>query len=110
MHTSFKSYIIGFISCLVLTLAAYFAVVNHSPVTLWVVTGLAIIQFTVQTIFFLHLGQGKDKNENLVSFILAFGAMFLLIAGSLWIMKNLNYNMSPEQMQDSIVKDEGLMQ
>lgn len=105
---SFKSYIIGFISCLILTLAAYFAVANHAPVTLWIVTGVAVIQFTVQITFFLHLGQGKDKKENLASFALAFGAMFLLIAGSLWIMKNLNYNMSPEQMQNFILQDEGM--
>src|SRR5947207_365169 len=107
---SLKSYIIGFIACLILTLAAYFAVVLQVPVTLWVITGLAIIQFTVQITFFLHLGQGKDGRANFISFALAFAAMFILIGGSLWIMKNLNYNhMSPIEMQNSIMKDEGMM-
>ncbi len=102
---SLKSYIIGFITCLLLTLAAYFAVANLSPLTLWVVTGLAVIQFTVQIIFFLHLGQGKSAKENVTSFVLAFGAMFILIVGSLWIMSNLNYNMMPTE---EIIKDEGI--
>ena len=107
MHASFKSYIIGFLACLVLTLAAYFAVVLEVPVTLWVITGLAIVQFTVQILFFLHLGHGKDGRFNFISFFLAFGAMFILIAGSLWIMKNLNYNHMPSA-QD-IMKDEMIL-
>ena len=110
MATSFKSYLIGFIVSFILTIAAYFAVVNDVPVALWVVTGLAMIQFTVQIVFFLHLGQGKDRGLNIASFALAFAAMFILIAGSLWITKNLNYNhnMSPGQMEDFIMHDEGI--
>ena len=38
-----------------------------------------------------------------------FVAMFVLIFGSIWIMRNLSYNMTPGQMQDFIVHDEGMM-
>ena len=106
---TYKSYIIGFILSLALTLAAYFAVINQVPVTLWVITGLALIQFLVQLIFFLHLGQGPDGHWNLVALISTFGAVVVLILGTLWIMSNLSYNMTPQKINDYIIKDEGMM-
>ncbi len=108
MAASFKSYIIGFVLSLGLTLAAYFAVVNNVSSALWVITGLAILQFIVQIIFFLHLGKGKDGKLNVTSFVLAFAVMFILIFGSIWIMRNLNYNMTPMEMENYIIHDEGI--
>ena len=105
---TYKSYIIGFALSLALTLVAYFAVVNQVPVTLWVVTGLALIQLVVQLIFFLHLGQGEDGHWNLVTLISTISIVFILVIGSLWIMHHLNYNMTPGQMNDYMLKSEGM--
>jgi cytochrome o ubiquinol oxidase operon protein cyoD len=61
---------------------------------------LAIAQMGVHLVFFLHITSGPDNTNNVVA--LAFGVLIvvLVIAGSLWIMTNLNENMmsSPEQM------------
>ncbi len=47
----------------------------------------------VHLVFFLHITTGPDNTNNVLA--LAFGIIivFLVIAGSLWIMSNLNHNM-----------------
>jgi cytochrome o ubiquinol oxidase operon protein cyoD len=62
---------------------------------------LAIAQMGVHLVFFLHITSGPDNTNNVLA--LAFGLLIviLLMAGSLWIMSNLNHNMMP---MDHIMK------
>ena len=52
-------------------------------------------QMGVHLVFFLHITTGPDNTNNVLA--LAFGLLivFLVVAGSLWIMTNLNDNMVP---------------
>ena len=54
---------------------------------------LAIAQMGVHLVFFLHITTGPDNTNNVLA--LAFGILivFLVIAGSLWIMTDLHNNM-----------------
>jgi cytochrome o ubiquinol oxidase subunit IV len=56
---------------------------------------LALAQIGVHLVFFLHLGSGPDSTNNILA--LAFGVLivFLVIAGSVWIIANLSSNMMP---------------
>jgi cytochrome o ubiquinol oxidase subunit IV len=56
---------------------------------------LAIAQMGVHLVFFLHITTGPDNVNNVMA--LAFGVLivFLLLAGSLWILGNMNHNMTP---------------
>ena len=60
---------------------------------------LAFAQIGVHLVFFLHLGSGPDSMNNILA--LAFGVLivFLVIAGSVWIMANLTSNMMPMSAQ-----------
>jgi len=87
---------------IVLTAAAFFLAGSHIiygpsiPVALIV---LAIAQMGVHLVFFLHITTGPDNTNNVLA--LAFGVLvvFLIGAGSIWIMDHLNQNMMPmEQM------------
>jgi cytochrome o ubiquinol oxidase subunit IV len=59
---------------------------------------LAIAQMGVHLVFFLHITTAPDKTNNVLA--LAFGVLIvmLVIAGSLWIMTNLNANMMPNMV------------
>jgi cytochrome o ubiquinol oxidase operon protein cyoD len=91
-------YTIGLALAVILT-ATSFWVANTS--LLWppgVPLGLivlAIAQMGVHLVFFLHITTGPDNTNNVLA--LAFGILivFLVVAGSLWIMSNLNDNMMP---------------
>ena len=60
---------------------------------------LAIAQIGVHLVFFLHITTGPDNVNNVLA--LAFGVLIvmLVMVGSLWIMYNLNQNMTPMHMQ-----------
>ena len=60
---SFRSYTIGFILAILITIAAYLSVVNHVPHVLLVIIALAIVQLFVQLVFFLHIGTGPKRSR-----------------------------------------------
>ena len=94
-------YTTGLILAVLLT-ATSFWVANTS--LLWgpgVALGLvvlAIAQMGVHLVFFLHITTGPDSTNNVLA--LAFGILivFLVVAGSLWIMTDLNMMMPPDVM------------
>ena len=108
----YKSYVVGFILSVVITVMAYFFVVNHlwpKESLIYIVMGLAIVQLVVQLIFFLHLGRGGGWK--LITFFFAVLVVLVVVVGSLWIMNNLDYNMmhmSPEQMDKYMQQNEGI--
>ncbi len=91
-------YTIGLLLAVLLT-ATSFWVTNTS--LLWApgiplgLAVLAIAQMGVHLVFFLHITTGPDNTNNVLA--LAFGVLIvvLVVAGSLWIMTNLNDSMMP---------------
>ncbi len=91
-----KSYVLGFVLSIVLTLGAYFFVVlkTFSPGVLFsVIMGLAVIQALVQLVLFLHLGKEKKPHWNTMTFLFMLSILLIVVLGSLWIMAHLEYNM-----------------
>lgn len=91
---SVKSYSLGLLLCLLLTLAAYFLVVKHlltGPTLIFAVIGLALLQAIVQLLLFLHVGDEPKPYWNLMVFLFMLLVVVILVFGSLWIMYNLDY-------------------
>ena len=102
-------YIIGFVLAVGLTILAYLTVTQHwlaGSTLVFGLMGLAVIQFVVQLIFFLHIGQESRPRWNLAVFLFTLLVLMIIVFGSLWIMYNLNYgmNMSSEQMDEFMIK------
>ena len=96
-HGSYKSYIIGFILSILLTVIPYYIVVNHvfdRSIIFISIAILAIMQLFVQLVFFLHLSSESKPRWNLTAFVYSAIIVFILVAGTLWIMYHLDYNMS----------------
>jgi cytochrome o ubiquinol oxidase subunit IV len=91
-------YVVGLGLAILLTATSFFVAGTDLvwqpsiPVALVV---LAIAQMGVHLVFFLHITTGADNTNNVLA--LAFGILIvtLVMAGSLWIMSNLNHNMMP---------------
>lgn len=94
---SYKSYVTGFIMSLVLTLCAYSVVRSNHSGGQWsiaILLGiLALIQFLTQLILFLHLGKESRPRFKLLVFGFMVTVVLILVAGSIWIMYNLNHHM-----------------
>jgi cytochrome o ubiquinol oxidase operon protein cyoD len=95
---SVASYTAGLAFALLLTAASFIVSQTHLLWAPGIPAGLAVLaiaQMGVHLVFFLHIGTGPDNTNNVLA--LAFGVLIvtLIVAGSLWIMANLNANMMP---------------
>lgn len=95
-HGSVKSYLIGFILSVILTVIPFAMVMSdtasHSLI-IGTVVASAIIQIVVHLVYFLHLSTASEARWNLVAFLFTAVIIFIVVVGSLWIMYNLNLNM-----------------
>lgn len=107
------SYIIGFVSSIVLTLMAYFSVVDHlfsRDSLIAVIMLLAFVQFAVQLFFFLHISADSRPRWKLFSFLFMLALLLVIVLGSLWVMHSLNSRMlmTPQQMEKYMQSQSGL--
>jgi cytochrome o ubiquinol oxidase operon protein cyoD len=109
---SFRAYLTGFILCVALTLIAYYSVVENkfsgNALLIWI-GWLAIIQFFVQMVLFLHLGRETKPRWKQTVFWFMTMVVVILVFGSIWIMNNLNYHHADMTLPSdkSIIEDEG---
>ena len=88
-HGSLKSYVIGFLLSIVLTiipLAAVMLGALDKTTTLIVILAAAVLQFVVQLLFFMHLREGENARWNIMSLLLGVLILVTIVAGSIWIM------------------------
>jgi cytochrome o ubiquinol oxidase subunit IV len=92
------SYLIGLGFATLLTAVSFFVAgttlvwAPSIPVALVV---LAVAQMGIHLVFFLNITTGPDNVNNVMA--LAFGVLIVLVlmAGTLWVMANMNHNMMP---------------
>ena len=93
-HGSVKSYVIGFIASLLLTVLSFALVAFRlisEDLLIHTLTGLALIQATFQLRFFLHLGQEAKPQWETLIFYLMIVVLLIIALGSLWIIFDLNH-------------------
>ncbi|MED5525459.1 cytochrome o ubiquinol oxidase subunit IV [Gallaecimonas pentaromativorans] len=91
-HGSFKSYFIGFILSIILTVIPFAMVMSSAAstavtVTVMVIAGLA--QVLIQLVFFLHMNSSSEQRWNVNAFVFAVIIVAILVAGSAWIFWHL---------------------
>jgi cytochrome o ubiquinol oxidase operon protein cyoD len=92
----FLTYTAGLVFAVGLTIMSF--LVSQTDL-LWapgVATGLvvlAIAQIGVHLVFFLHMGTGPDHTNNIIALTFGMFIVFLVIAGSCWIVFTMNANM-----------------
>ncbi|OIP66278.1 MAG: cytochrome o ubiquinol oxidase subunit IV [Candidatus Yonathbacteria bacterium CG10_big_fil_rev_8_21_14_0_10_43_136] len=92
-----RSYVTGFVLSIILTLIPYVIVVNHmfgKQALVWAVVLFGVTQLLAQIIFFLHLSKKSKPQWNIIVFVFTVLIVAILVVGSLWVMYNLNYNMT----------------
>ena len=91
-HINVTTYIMGFISSLILTGIAFALVATHTASVPSIIL-LALIQILLQLHFFLHLGRKEKNTSNVIALLFTTLVLCIVVGGSLWIMHNLNQNM-----------------
>ena len=93
-----RNYLLGLFFATILTIASFWAATSGmiwAPAVPVAIAVFAIAQMGVHLVFVLHITTGPDNTNNVLA--LAFGLLvvFLIFAGSIWIMGHLNQNMMP---------------
>lgn len=112
-HGTVGAYVIGFILSLIFTFVPYYLVVNKvisGTALLATILGIALLQMTVQLVFFLHLGRGPKPLYNAVFLFATAITIVVVIAASLLIMDNLYRTMSPHEMIQKQAQEENIGQ
>ncbi|EOX3979123.1 cytochrome o ubiquinol oxidase subunit IV [Vibrio alginolyticus] len=97
VETSASDYVKGFIASLILTVIPFYFVWTKSlpgTTTYAILFGCALVQIFVHFKYFLHMEtKTSDGRWNLVSLMFTAIVVLILIAGSVWIIYNMNVNM-----------------
>ena len=97
-HSSVKSYVIGFVLAVILTVIPFKIVMDGTMergTMLWIILGMAAVQIVVHLKYFLHLDGSNGQRWNVMALLFTVLILFIVLAGSLWIMHNMNANMMP---------------
>ncbi len=96
--------IIGFVTSLALTLAAYLVIIHpdlfylRATTAVIVISILAVLQFSTQFLCFVRLRDETGAQWNLGVFISTLSIIAIVLIGSIWIMHHLDYNMMPQEL------------
>lgn len=108
-QATLQSYVSGYMLSIGLTLSAYLLVRYHAASYRWLaaaISVLAVLQFLVQMIFFLHLRAETKPRWKLFVLLFMMLVVIILVFGSLWIMNNLNYRMSSPQQINTYMQNQ----
>lgn len=97
-HATMRDYVIGFVLSAILTAVPFWLVMTMplSPgLTAAVIMGFAVVQIIVHMVFFLHMTSKAEGGWSMLSLIFTITVVFIMLAGSLWVMHHLNTNMMP---------------
>jgi cytochrome o ubiquinol oxidase subunit IV len=100
-HGTVRSYVIGFVLSAILTIIPFGLVMSgalpaHTAVLICV--GLGVVQIVVHLIYFLHMNTSSSQSWNMAALVFTVVVVAILVAGSLWVMSNMNANMMPGMM------------
>jgi cytochrome o ubiquinol oxidase operon protein cyoD len=97
-HATAKGYMIGFVLSVVLTAIPFWLVmakVLPSSATAGIILAFAAVQMIVHMVYFLHLNAKVEGGWTMLATVFTIGLVVILLAGSIWVMYNMNANMMP---------------
>jgi cytochrome o ubiquinol oxidase subunit IV len=109
---SYGKYVAGFLGSVLLTVFAYLLATHDHSANENMLAGflavLAITQFILQMFLFLHVGEERGPRLKLFAAGLMLAVVLILVFGSIWIMNNLNYRMTPQQIEQYMQSQDSL--
>jgi len=88
-HGSLRSYVIGFVWSIVLTIMPIVLVMNHlltGTALVVAIMAMAVLQLFVQLFTFMHIREGEKPRYHVQALILGAVIVFTIVAGSMWVM------------------------
>lgn len=108
-HGSFKSYVIGFVLSVILTVIPFWLVMGKvldNPIlAIFIIFALGAVQMIVHLHYFMHVSLKVEEGWQAMSLIFTVLVIVIILAGSMWIMFHLDANMMPGHDQIERVRN-----
>ncbi|WP_417743798.1 cytochrome o ubiquinol oxidase subunit IV [Salipiger sp.] len=106
-HGTMGQLMIGFALAAILTIIPFYLVMAEVEMArstlVGIIMGLGAVQIIVHLVYFLHLKRSSEEGWNFFAAIFAVVILVIVLAGSLWVMHNMNENMMPmHEMEQQI--------
>ena len=105
-HGSYRSYFIGFILSVILTAIPFGLVMaggfESRSATVLLVVAFAVVQIFVHMIYFLHMTSKAEEGWTFMAMMFTIVVVVIMLAGSLWVMHNMNKNMMPQMNHEAL--------
>ena len=102
-HGDFRSYMTGFVLSVILTAIPFALVMSGGfesrAVTALVVLLFAVIQIVVHMIYFLHMDLHAEGGWTVISLMFTLIVLIICLAGTIWVMHNMDSNMMPDMIE-----------
>lgn len=110
-HGTMSQLMTGFAMAVVLTLVPFALVMSgvemDRTLLIGIIMGLGGVQVIVHLVYFLHVNSKVEQGWTLTATIFAVVILGIVLAGSLWVMHNMNANMMPMD-HDALMGGEGV--
>jgi len=98
-HGTMGQLMIGFALAAILTIIPFFLVMVDTGLSrtalVGIIMGLGAVQIIVHLVYFLHLNSSSEEGWTLSASMFSVVILVIVLAGSLWVMHNMNENMMP---------------
>lgn len=98
-HGTMGQLMIGFALAAILTIIPFFLVMVDTGLSrtalVGIIMGLGAVQIFVHLVYFLHLNSSSEEGWTLLASVFSVVILVIVLAGSLWVMHNMNENMMP---------------
>jgi cytochrome o ubiquinol oxidase operon protein cyoD len=101
-HATLKGYVTGFVLAVILSAIPFWLVMTKAlppETSKFVVLGFAAVQVVVHMVFFLHLDGRTEGGWSVLATLFTVIVVAIMLAGSIWVMHNMNANMMPVDPQ-----------
>ncbi|MFC3124271.1 cytochrome o ubiquinol oxidase subunit IV [Pseudoroseomonas globiformis] len=99
MHGTLRDYVTGFLLAALLTAIPFWLVMGDvlgsKTATAGLVLAFAVVQIVVHMVYFLHMNSRAEGGWTILALIFTVIILVIVMAGSLWVMHNMNANMMP---------------
>lgn len=101
-HGDFRSYMTGFVLSVILTAIPFALVMSGGlesrALTALIVLLFALVQIVVHMIYFLHMDLHAEGGWTVTALVFTLIIVVICLAGTMWVMHNMDTNMMPDMM------------